>query len=427
MCRAACRIFYIRLRRVPALILTWLWVAIAIAIAWGWIHSGTAQYELSVWPGGGFCLRAESRPYGVVFTSLNHQEPPAHRAAFEAEPVGSRWEISEGVEELMTYDPEPFPGRRFGFGFAHTVVEQSTGKIAAGGWYVMQKVDCRQLAVPYTLPLVLLLLLPARHWTRYWMRLRRIDRGRCAACGYDLRGIVDRCPECGLAVPQRGKRPAGGRFVAETALGVSGLLSLLFVGHLLALPRTTPTGRVPRESSVLPFMPLWSAPVGKGPDRMIAAAQPRLPNRGQAVWKSPDGDRLIVISLFGNTMFYEFLTVWEFDRTPCLVRHGSVGVAPGSTPYELLEIRSDDADVPVRYRSKWLLAIVCWRPAQNYDPNKPVVLFNPDNRRPNEVSLALVQWNDEQPDPQNDAEKLLFAPDLKIRPAEDPSVAAPEK
>lgn len=37
-------------------------------------------------------------------------------------------------------------------------------------------------------------------WNRRRKRMKRIEAGLCEACGYDVRGSADRCPECGTAI-----------------------------------------------------------------------------------------------------------------------------------------------------------------------------------------------------------------------------------
>lgn len=63
------------------------------------------------------------------------------------------------------------------------------------------------LAVPYWFILVVCALLLAARVVGSRVRARRVNRGHCAACGYDLRGTPDRCPECGTSAA-RNLQPA---------------------------------------------------------------------------------------------------------------------------------------------------------------------------------------------------------------------------
>jgi hypothetical protein len=78
--------------------------------------------------------------------------------------------------------------RRFDFGTAPVIVSFSV--CAMPCWFIV----------------AVLAVLPVMHYLRFWRQRRRTVRGLCAACGYDLRGSPDRCPECG-AVPQPPHNP----------------------------------------------------------------------------------------------------------------------------------------------------------------------------------------------------------------------------
>jgi hypothetical protein len=84
---------------------------------------------------------------------------------------------------------------RLGFGSAYTVTHDA-----------FAHVERRRAALPYWFIATVAALLPLRQLVARLRRRRALRLGRCTACGYDLRGSPERCPECGAgaaAVVQR--------------------------------------------------------------------------------------------------------------------------------------------------------------------------------------------------------------------------------
>jgi hypothetical protein len=68
-----------------------------------------------------------------------------------------------------------------------------------GGVVPAKQIIGLHILIPLYLLVLPLLLLAAAAFPPY-RRHRRAARGLCRACGYDLRGLRDRCPECGRAL-----------------------------------------------------------------------------------------------------------------------------------------------------------------------------------------------------------------------------------
>ena len=140
--------------------------------------------------------RSYHRSSGVAWTASDG-DPAAHalftassgaggmsisfeRYDLTGEPPGWMWTCSE----LPPYGEWYFPlqTERFGFG---AVLESDEGGAAYG------------LLVPHWFVATLTAVSPAAWLWAHVRRRRRIVRGLCPACGYDLRASPARCPECG--------------------------------------------------------------------------------------------------------------------------------------------------------------------------------------------------------------------------------------
>lgn len=58
-----------------------------------------------------------------------------------------------------------------------------------------------ELGIPYWTFVALALVAPAWRLRLVIREARRLERGQCPRCGFDLRASRDRCPECGDVVP----------------------------------------------------------------------------------------------------------------------------------------------------------------------------------------------------------------------------------
>lgn len=90
--------------------------------------------------------------------------------------------IAAWGRQTLFYSPGPV-----GFHGQHGVYPQ------AGGW----RSDYWMAAVPFWVPMGVLMVMPALWARRWWVIRRRRRLGLCAQCGYDLRATPGQCPECG--------------------------------------------------------------------------------------------------------------------------------------------------------------------------------------------------------------------------------------
>ena len=122
--------------------------------------------------------------------------PFGHDKAWSAEPFSVAQSEFRSFDEYL-YDKTALKFKWAGFkvcsnSYALTDTNPNSGAVTTVATWPYQG-----LTIPDWLLAALLALPTVRSFGVVWVRRRRMRRGLCIACGYDLRGASGRCPECG--------------------------------------------------------------------------------------------------------------------------------------------------------------------------------------------------------------------------------------
>ena len=152
---------------------------ISLAVAVGWARSyGRADSVIIIAPAGRPLLLAAVGK-GSVFV-LTATTP------ISGVPFGSiHWRpISLPIADIGYEAKRHWEGHGFSAGFGASLWDAPSGHFAFA-------------SAPAWLVFPLTIIFPLRWSSRQFTRQRRVRRGQCLNCGYDLRASTDRCPECG--------------------------------------------------------------------------------------------------------------------------------------------------------------------------------------------------------------------------------------
>jgi hypothetical protein len=154
---------------------------------WGWGHRTKVEAN-----------RAKTLSYYELAVSRGEFLLVAHHTTWPVHSSGWTFETPTGSQDLLPAASNFFPD-------THPPV---------AGFFVGYKADRYDSITMILLPMWFFVsvfaILPTaagiRH-ARQRRRARRVQSGRCIACGYDLRATLERCPECGRDAAASCERP----------------------------------------------------------------------------------------------------------------------------------------------------------------------------------------------------------------------------
>jgi hypothetical protein len=120
---------------------------------------------------------------------VQHQEF-AHVVSKQNQEIARRFPLGWGDMDSLTWQPSG----RLRYSLVHTSEPDRVG------WDFELRLPFWVIAVILSSPAALMLCLRLLF---YILRIRHVRLGYCEICGYDLRGSIDRCPECGTEMPSR--------------------------------------------------------------------------------------------------------------------------------------------------------------------------------------------------------------------------------
>lgn len=142
----------------------------------------------------------------------------------------------------------------------------------------------------------------------------------------------------------------------------------------------------------------WTAPPSLKADRMLVPGWPDYPYRwyASALWDVDGETKLVALRLSPQTLFGEWWDVEAVDKSGRVTKQGQIHCQAGERPFCLLEIKTDNQDLPPAYRNRWALAIGLLGKKEwpRFDPSKPFRFYAGVNRVTNDKAF---NWIDVEP------------------------------